>query len=67
MILVEVTGGIIAGIDKEAMMLGDAVCGTVDCGVNSYPVTSLYLILLGCFLAFFLTNLTQFLSISTYK
>ena len=53
-ILVEVTGGIIAGIDKEAMVLvlGDAVCGIVDCGVNSYPVTSLYLFLLGCFLAY---------------
>ena len=49
----EVTGGIIVGIDKEAMVLGDAVCGTVDCGVNSYPVNSLYLFLLGCFMAFF--------------
>ena len=54
MILVEVTGGIIAGIDKEAMVLvlGDAVCGIVDCGVNSYPVTSLYFFLLGFFLAY---------------
>ena len=50
-----VTGGIIAGRDKEAMVLGlgDAVCGTVDCGVTSYPVTSLYFFILGCFLAFF--------------
>ena len=45
----EVTGGIIAGIDKEAMVLGDAVCGIVDCSVNSYPVTSIYFFLLGFF------------------